>query len=158
MKRPACRTLEISIARATSPEDIAEAAEVYARSRRAAFPWRTEADFDPARLVRDAGTEEIYAARFGTRIVGMAGFYAPENFLHHLYVDPDAQGLGVGRALIAHLSARASGPLTLKLDCRNVKARGFYLANGWTALDGPGDRGGSENGLDWQRYRLARPG
>jgi len=154
MTQPACRTLEIAIARATSREDIAEAAEVYSKSRRAVFSWRSEADFEPARFIGDASTEEVTVARFGTRIVGVASVETAANFLHHLYVDPDAQGLGVGRALIAHVKARATGPLTLKLDCKNEKARGFYLANGWIALDGPGDRGGSDNGLAWQRYRL----
>ncbi len=153
MTPPGGSTLKITIARATSPEEIAEAAQVYSRSRRAAFPWRSDADFDPARFVRDARDETVTVARLGTRIVGVASVYAPENFLHSLYVDPDAQGRGVGCALIAHVRAQASGPLTLKLDAKNEKARGFYEAHGWEAMTGPDDTG-IEGGLPWQRYRL----
>ena len=153
MTRPGCTTLTIAIAQATSPEDIAEAAEVYARSRRAAFSWREEADFAPARFIRDAEDEEVAVARFGTRIVGLASVYTPENFLHSLYVDPEAQGLGVGTALIGHVRQRATGPLTLKLDLKNEAARGYYESHGWRAMTGPEDTG-EDNGLAWQRYRL----
>ena len=153
MTRSSCRRLTIAIARATSPEEVAEAAQVYSRSRRAAFPWRSETDFDPAHFVRDALEEAVTVARLGTRIVGVASVYTAENFLHSLYVDPDAQGLGVGRTLIDHVRAHATGPLTLKLDVKNEKARGFYEAHGWEAMTGPDDTG-IEDGLPWQRYRL----
>ncbi|MBI3677336.1 MAG: GNAT family N-acetyltransferase [Proteobacteria bacterium] len=153
MKRPACKTLEISISRATTRAEIDAAAQVYERSRRAAFPWRPEADAQAANFLRTAEEEEVFVARFGSRIVGMASFYAPENFLHSLYVDPDAQGLGVGRALVAHVRAHATGPLTLKLDAKNDKARGFYRAHGWQRMHGSDDSG-VENGLAWERWRL----
>jgi ribosomal protein S18 acetylase RimI-like enzyme len=153
MKRPNCKTLEISILRAETRADIDAAAQVYERSRRAAFPWRSEADVSAANFLLTSDKEDVFLARFGSRVVGMASFYAPENFLHSLYVDPDAQGLGIGRALIAHVRSHATGPLTLKLDSKNDKARGFYLANGWTRLHGPDDSGG-EDGLAWERWRL----
>ena len=99
----------ISVARAKTRRELEAAAEIYERSGRAAFAWRPASWFNAADFLRFAEEEEIYIARRRRRIVGAASFCAPENFLHCLYVDPDAQGKGVGRSLIAHLRARATG-------------------------------------------------
>ena len=52
-----------------------------------------------------------------------------------LYVDPEAWGRGVGRALIAHaraeLAARGHAEGTLFVLVGNLRAERFYAADGW---------------------------
>lgn len=85
----------------------------------------------------------------------IAGFYSlgaaddPKNvnYLWHLYVDPEQQRRGVGRALNAAALAeiRARGGATAWLDVMrvNAKARAFYAALGWR-----------ETGVDTEGYDL----
>ncbi len=73
--------------------------------------------------------------------------------MHCLYVDPDAQRLGVGRALVAHVR-RIAGALTLKLDVPNRRAIQFYEATGWQRMTGLDDQGVDDAGISWARYRL----
>lgn len=61
------------------------------------------------------------------RIAGFAGVRGRE--LRSLYVDPAAQGAGVGSALLAH--AEAAGAAELEVFAGNGHARAFYEARGW---------------------------
>jgi GNAT superfamily N-acetyltransferase len=155
MPRPACSTLTLTIRAARSPAEVDAAAALYVRSGRAAFSWRPDHHF----LVEDfrmfALDEEVWLAHTGEALVGIASIFRPENFIHCLYVDPDAQGLGVGRALVAHLRRVTGAPLTLKLDLPNRRAIAFYEATGWTRLTGLDDKGIDGAGITWARYRLA---
>jgi GNAT superfamily N-acetyltransferase len=58
--------------------------------------------------------------------------------VHHFYVHPSAHGAGIGRALMAGVVARHGEALSLKCVTRNVAARKFYRALGWTETDEPG--------------------
>ena len=102
-----------------------------------------------------ARDEEIWLALMGEALVGIAALFREENFIHCLYVDPDAQGLGVGKALVGYLRKAVGAPLTLKLDVPNRRAIGFYEATGWQRLTGLDDQGVDEAGIKWARYRLA---
>jgi GNAT superfamily N-acetyltransferase len=66
----------------------------------------------------------------------VAGFHAvsvtgPEASLDHLWLRPEAMGLGIGRALFAHAAALAAqlGASTLVIDA-DPNAEGFYLRMG----------------------------
>lgn len=73
----------------------------------------------------------------------IAGFYSlgapdkPEavNYLWHLYVDPQCQRRGVGRALndaaLAELKSRGASRVWLDVVAGNEKAIAFYAAMGW---------------------------
>jgi ribosomal protein S18 acetylase RimI-like enzyme len=139
---------------AQSPAEIGRAAEVYEKSGRASFTWRPKSHFQASDFKRFAQDEEVWIAIFGTAIVGTLSLYRSERFIHSLYIDPDAQRLGVGRALVERIRSEVVGPLTLKLDAPNVAAIAFYEATGWRRLTGPDDTGEDEAGVTWQRYRL----
>jgi ribosomal protein S18 acetylase RimI-like enzyme len=88
--------------------------------------------------------ERVTVAERGGEVVGFVALYAPEAFVHHLYVSPAWHGRGVGRALLAHAVAEAGGAASLKVMAANAGARAFYARLGWAETD----RGEDEWG-DW---------
>ncbi len=153
-KPPACRTLTITIREARSVDDVAVAGRIYERAGRAAFTWRPQDYFQASLLPALSKDETIWLAYFGDMPVGFLSLYREGHFVHSLYVDPDAQHLGVGTALVSHARAVVGRPLTLKLDAPNLAAIAFYEATGWKRLEGPDDSGADEAGVRWLRYRL----
>lgn len=134
--------------------EIGDAARLYVRSGTAAFTWRPAGYFQAQDFLRFAAEEEVWLALMGEAVVGILSLFRSENFIHCLYVDPDAQRLGIGKALVAHLRKETARPLTLKLDTPNRAAIAFYEATGWRRMTGPDDFGVDEFGISWARYRL----
>ena len=124
------RALEVRRAR---PDELAECAELYVRVLRETFTWLPKDRHRKADFLAAAGEEEIYVAVEDGRIVGLAGFYRPQNFVHSLYVD--ARGHGVGKALIDAVAATASGPISLKVQAPNVRAQAFYEREGFVCTE-----------------------
>jgi len=87
--------------------------------------------------------ELIYTATVNKNIVGFVSVWEMDNFIHHLYVDPEHQNRNIGKALIAKCKEIFGLPLSLKCVEKNSKARSFYEKNGWaiekrgTGPDGP---------------------
>jgi GNAT superfamily N-acetyltransferase len=152
--RPACSTLSLTIRTARGAAEIEDAAALYVRSGTAAFTWRPDGHFRAEDFRRFAEEEEVWLALLGEAPVGLLSIFRPENFIHCLYVDPDAQRLGVGRALVAQVRRIAAAPLTLKLDIPNRRAIAFYEATGWERMTGLDDQGVDDAGISWARYRL----
>jgi len=155
MARPVCSTLTLTIRLAKSAAEIDDAAQLYVRSGRAAFTWRSGTHFRAEDFAMYALDEEVWLALMGGALVGILSIFRPENFVHCLYVDPDAQRLGIGRALVEHVRRAAGAPLTLKLDVPNRQAIAFYEATGWERMTGLDDQGVDDFGIKWARYRLA---
>ena len=154
MKQPACSTLTLTIRKARDAQDIAAAAALYERSGTAAFTWRPSGHFKAEDFIRFAQDEEVWLAFMAEALVGVVSVFVADSFVHCLYIDTDAQRLGVGRALAARVRKVTARPLTLKLDTPNQDAIAFYEATGWKRLDGPGDFGVDAFGVSWARYRL----
>jgi ribosomal protein S18 acetylase RimI-like enzyme len=155
MPKPACSSLTLTIRTARTAAEIDEAAALYVRSGRHGFTWRPPEHFQEEDFRRFAQDEEVWLALMGEALVGILALYAPENFIHCLYVDPDAQRLGVARALVVHVRKVVGQPLTLKLDVPNRRAIAFYEATGWERMTGLDDQGVDDMGIKWARYRLA---
>ena len=155
MARPVCSTLTLTIRLAKSAAEVDDAAQLYVRSGRAAFTWRSGTHFRAEDFAMYALDEEVWLALMGGALVGILSIFRPENFVHCLYVDPDAQRLGIGRALVEHVRRAAGAPLTLKLDVPNRQAIAFYEATGWERMTGLDDQGVDDFGIKWARYRLA---
>jgi ribosomal protein S18 acetylase RimI-like enzyme len=153
-RQAACKTLEISIRTARSRQEIADAAAIYVRAGRAAFTWRSEDYFRAEDFIRFAEDEEVWLAFFGLTAVGTLSLYLPELFVHSLYIEPDAQRMGIGSALLRTVRAERGGPLTLKVDAQNKAAIIFYERTGWKRELGPADNGTDAFGVSWMRYRL----
>jgi GNAT superfamily N-acetyltransferase len=76
----------------------------------------------------------VWVAEVEGRVVGFAS--AADGWLTSLYVDPVAQGAGVGSALLAE--AEQAGARRLQVLTGNGHARTFYEARGWREA-GEGD-------------------
>ena len=120
-------------------DELGACAALYHRVVRETFTW-LPTDDAADRFLAEAEEEEVYVAEIDGSLVGLAGFYRPDNFLHSLYIDAEARGRGVGSALLAHVRASANGPLSLKVQKLNTAAVAFYQARGMEIRD--------EGGLD----------
>ena len=76
-------------------------------------------------------------------LLGFVSVWKQERFIHHLYIRPEYQSVGLGQRLIAACVARYGLPLSLKSLIANKKACNFYERHDWiglvdgTGLDGP---------------------
>ena len=140
---PACQTLSFSLRRARSDE-INACAALYERVGNATFSWRPKNWFRAADFLHFAKEEVVFIAEANGQILGLLSLYEPESFVHCLYVDQPAQGLGVGSALIAHATKEAPGPLSLKVDEPNKRANVFYKHLGFKREDS-----GNDHGVRW---------
>ncbi|BCW87484.1 hypothetical protein sos41_06130 [Alphaproteobacteria bacterium SO-S41] len=136
--------------RAAGPDDLLDAAALFERVANATMPWLPRETQDRAAFLAAAHDEIVWIAVADGAIVGLAALFAPQSFLHSLFVDGAWQGKGVGRALLETAAAAASGPLSLKVQERNDAARRFYAGLGFRE----GDRG-TENGATWIRLTRA---
>jgi GNAT superfamily N-acetyltransferase len=63
-------------------------------------------------------------AELDGRVVGYVAVTG--NHIENLYIDPEAQGRGVGRMLLAAVEQRVIGPVTLRCLTANSRARVLY--------------------------------
>lgn len=133
------------VVRRARPEELDACADLYVRVLRETFTWTEPERHKREDFLRAARDEEVYVALEHDRLVGVAALYAPQNFLHSLYVTD--RGRGVGRALLDHITERLDGPLSLKCQAANGAAQAFYEREGFLALDA-----GEDNGVAWIRY------
>lgn len=105
-------------------------------------------------LFGERPTARVVVAEVGEEPVGFALYHEmystfiarPGLYLEDLFVQPEARGRGIGRALLVHLARQAVEGGYCRLDWSvldwNESAIGFYRGIGARALD------------DWTRFRL----
>ncbi len=140
----------MEIRRAWSDE-LDACADLYVRVLVDTFTWLPPDRHRRDDFLRAAKDEEVYVAvgqkiGEGSAILGLAGFYRPQNFLHSLYVA--TRGHGVGKALLDHVSAVASGPISLKVQTPNLRAQAFYRREGFIVTEAGRDPGSD---VEWLR-------
>lgn len=87
----------------------------------------------------DRPGEVALEARLGSRLVGVGGLNRDPYLddptvgrIRHVYVSPDARGLGVGRVLVMSLVEHARGHFSrVRLRAGPAEASGFYLRLGF---------------------------
>ena len=141
--------LEIRRAR---PDELQACADLYVKVLTDTFTWLPAERHDRGEFLRSAREEEIYVALDAGRIVGVAGFYRPMNFIHSLYVAE--RGRGIGRSLLHHLAAAARGPLSLKVQAANRRAQAFYAREGFVVTERGRDPGSD---VAWLRLVREKP-
>lgn len=130
--RPTLAASALQVRRAR-PDEIGRCADLYVKVLRETFTWQPPERHRQEDFFRAARDEEVYVAVIDGAILGIAALYRPQSFLHSLYVD--VRGLGVGAALLAHVAAQADGPLSLKVQEPNARARAFYARQGFICVE-----------------------
>lgn len=90
-----------------------------------------------SRVLAEAGPGEVIVAVGGSAILGVTRWAGGEiGWVHSLYVDPAAQGLGIGRQLLgsAERAITAAGARVARLwvFAANAPSHAFYRSCGWT--------------------------
>ena len=88
---------------------------------------------DRAHFTRMAAEQEVWVWEEQRRVLGFAALAGDE--VPALYVDPGAQGRGVGRALFERLKASRPGGFRFWVFQQNVGARRFYERYGARAIE-----------------------
>lgn len=136
--------------RAVMPHEIIELVAIY-NSCRAGVECYTDGEIDLQAFSKLVEGEEIHVALKDKIIAGFISIWAPERFIHHLYVAPYYQSEGIGGALLSLCISLYGLPLSLKCDCCNTRARDFYRKRGWVlGATGTGDYG------PWEQFCLSR--
>jgi GNAT superfamily N-acetyltransferase len=151
------------VIRAARRDDARALAELEVRAWRWAYvDLVAEADMptveDREARWRGRPLDGAWVAEVGARVVGVVQVGASDDpaapVLRGLYVEPAAQGAGLGAALYEHAVAqlRAAGhtAITLWVFEGNGHARGFYERRGWL----PDGATGESEGAPELRYRL----
>ena len=94
----------------------------------------------------------LWGAFDGETLTGMIAFR--DGWIEQLYVLPDAQGRGIGSALLA-IARRDANQLQLWTFQRNARARRFYEARGFVLVEETDGRRNEEQEPD-VRYRWTR--
>lgn len=136
--------------RRAKSDELGACADLYMRVLVETFTWLPPERHSREDFLRAAREEEVFVAVEDGRILGIAGFFRPQNFLHSLYVE--GRRRGVGKALLDHVAREADGPLSLKVQAPNLRAQAFYRREGFLCTE-QGRDPGSE--VAW--LRLVRP-
>jgi ribosomal protein S18 acetylase RimI-like enzyme len=123
--------MTIEIRRATS-NDASRATEI-ARTAKAhwGYPseWLAAWEDDLTIVDADIGRHATFVASLDGEIVGVCQLQRSDQhvFLEHVWVDPRAHRMGVGRALVAQAQRESSGVMAIVAD---PNAEPFYLRLG----------------------------
>lgn len=115
------------------PTDVRRCQRIHAAATMSSYgrvyAWLQPIVEDPATPLED--TEWNIVAEQDGVVVGYAS--VTRRHLENLFVDPAAQGAGVGAALLREVEARLPGAAPITLHCLrvNVDARRFYERHGY---------------------------
>jgi GNAT superfamily N-acetyltransferase/chorismate mutase len=144
--------------RPVGPADLPGIAELHIRVRDAAYPSMPRT-IHPHHETRewvarwDLSVFSVWVAEAGGEFLGYARF--DDVWLDDLYVDPAAQGTGVGSALLDLVKAHRPSGFCLWVFESNSPARSFYEARGLVELEHTDGSGNEEKEPD---LRMAWPG
>jgi len=144
--------------RPAAPAELPAVAELLIAARVAAYPSMPHGIHPPHEVREwvagwDLATHAVWVAEAGSSIVGYARF--DEVWLDDLYVDPAAQGAGVGSALLELVKAQRPAGFCLWVFESNAPARALYRARGLVELEFTDGSANEEKAPD---LRMAWPG
>lgn len=117
--------------------------DIYLQCRTETFHWLDASAYQPEDFDRDTKGELILVAEQDGVVLGFIAAWVPNNFIHHLYIHPDAVRKGWGRQLLSACEARLDKPIRLKCLEKNQAGLAFYLAQGWIEEFKDGDGSGT---------------
>lgn len=125
-------------------QDQLQVAEIYLKTRLAAFTWASAEELKSANFQEDSQGEVVFVYVEEQAVLGFLSVYEPENFVHHLFIRTDQQGRGIGQELLNYRLANSQGSLSLKCLAANKQALAFYQHFGFKVtsnLCGSGNEG-----------------
>ncbi len=139
-------------------DDLPAMAEQFVRVRAAAVPQMPPSQHSVEGVLGhfhawDLSLREVWVAESGDRLLGQ--LVLDGDWLEGLYVEPDAQGGGIGSALLDVAKLRRSAGFCLWVFVSNAKARAFYRAHGLLDLE---ETDGSANPENEPDLRMAWTG
>lgn len=117
--------------RAAHEADFDALTDVWERAARSTHSFMDDEDFAINRpYIRDLylPSMDVWAAVEDGDPVGFVG--ARGSHVELLYVEPTAQGRGIGTALLAHV-AGGEGPSSVEVYADNAAGLGFYVSQGF---------------------------
>ncbi|NYJ01863.1 GNAT superfamily N-acetyltransferase [Nocardioides thalensis] len=150
------RSTDAAVAlRPATPDDASAVADVHLRARAAAsMPPGIHSEAEVrAWLAGRLAEDEVWVAEVDDVVVGYARF--TPTWLDDLYVDPGAQGCGVGSALLDVVKALRPDGFSLWVFEVNHPTRAFYAARGLVEREHTDGSGNEERALD---LRMEWPG
>lgn len=146
------------VLRTAAAADLPRIAEVHISARAGAgnaFPPAVHTDDEARAWVAgwDLTAYDVCVAVLGGEVVGYTR--ATPSWLDDLYVAPEAQGRGVGTALIERVLSTHPDGVGLWVFESNVAARSFYARHGFVALERTDGSANEEGAPD---IRLVHPG
>jgi len=99
---------------------------LFLTERQRTFSWLDPATFQLNDFDQNTKGEVILVARIGGIPVGFISIWMRDRFIHHLYVDEQYHGKGIGTALLKAAIDKTGLPITLKCLENNTKAIIFY--------------------------------
>lgn len=107
---------------------------LYLAARKTTFTWLDQREWKLEDFDRKVIGEKVIVAERDGKIVGFASILLHDNFLHNLFIDPAAQGQGVGSHLIGIVEQNFTRIGSLKCLAKNQRAVAFYLSRGWETV------------------------
>ena len=150
---PEVTKMPVITVRPFEQEDELGCSRIMANAMSQAFYWTKVGGVDINYFRTITAEENLIVAELAGQIVGFASIYVPDNFLHHLYVEPEFQGKGAGTALLQEMHSIIGSDVALKCLVQNKTARGFYVANGWVE---DSDIGGRDELGEWLWLRITK--
>jgi GNAT superfamily N-acetyltransferase len=137
--------------RSASEADVQSIAGVYLAARRAAggrFPRSVhdDAELVPHLLDDVFPVADVQVAERDGRVVGVLILSGP--LIDWLFVAPEAQGSGIGTALLERAKAERPGGLRLWVFASNVPAEAFYERHGFRVVGGSDGSANEEGAPD----------
>ncbi len=131
-----------------TPDDHDVLAALYQDVASRTFAYDCTRHVDASQFKSLVEGEDVWVLRCDGQIVGFIGYYAPEHFLHSLYIDYAHHKRGFGRKAVQFLRVFYGRPHELKVDRINLAALKFYIALGYKDITSPTD-----THQPWQRLR-----
>jgi GNAT superfamily N-acetyltransferase/chorismate mutase len=146
------------VLRAASAEDLPGVADLHSHVREAAYPAMPRGIHHAEEVHRwvsgwDLTAQQVWVAEAGDRLLGYARVSG--DWLEDLYVDPAAQGSGIGSMLLDLVKSLCPTGFGLWVFASNTPARTFYAARGLVDLEHTDGSGNEEREPD---VKMAWPG
>ncbi len=118
--------------RSPRPSDLERLADIYLAVRRETFTWVNPGSFRHEDFRAHTQGEHLWLAEAPDgEAAGFMTLWAPDDFIHMLYVGKSWQGQGAGAALLRALPDWPHNKYRLKCLVKNSRAGAFYRSNGF---------------------------